>query len=89
VKKATLQNPVHKDTTRVEIIAWLDALNAELTQTRAGTRDRVTAVADTLQADLAHLTQTNQDLLVRLAAAHELIEQLQKENTALRSRLAA
>jgi hypothetical protein len=89
VKKATLQNPVHKDTTRVEIMAWLDALNAHLTQTRAGTRDRVTAVADTLQADVAHLTQTNQDLLVRLAAAHELIEQLQKENTALRSRLAA
>ena len=41
VKKATLQNPVHKDTTRVEIIRWLDALNLKLTQTLVDTRDRV------------------------------------------------
>lgn len=87
VKKATLQNPVHKDTTRVEIIAWLDALNIHLTQTRAGTRDRVTAVADTLQADLAHMAQARQALALRLEAAESLIKQLQKENALLRSRL--
>jgi hypothetical protein len=87
VKKATLQNPVHKDTTRVEIMAWLDALNAHLTQTRAGTRDRVTAVADTLSADLAHLSQTNQALVAQLEAAETLIKQLKQENALLKSRL--
>jgi len=87
VKKATLQNPVHKDTTRVEIMAWLDALNAELTQTRAGTRDRVTAVADTLSADLALLTQAKQALESRLEAAEALIKQLKQENASLKSRL--
>ena len=87
VKKATLQNPVHKDTTRVDIMAWLDALNAELTQTRAGTRDRVTAVADTLSADLVLLTQDKQDLQARLDAAEALIKQLKQENASLKSQL--
>ena len=87
VKKATLQNPVHKDTTRVEIMAWLDALNAELTQTRAGTRDRVTAVADTLSADLVHLTVAKQALESRLEAADVLIQHLRQENALLKSRL--
>jgi hypothetical protein len=87
VKKATLQNPVHKDSTRVEIMAWLDALNAELTQTRAGTRDRVTAVADTLSADLAHLAQVKLELEVRLDAAEALIKQLRQENALLKSQL--
>ena len=87
VKKATLQNPVHKDTTRVEIMAWLDALNAELTQTRAGTRDRVTAVADTLSADLVHLTAAKQALESRLEAADVLIQHLRQENALLKSRL--
>lgn len=87
VKKATLQNPVHKDTTRVEIMAWLDTLNADLTQTRTSTRDRVTAVADTLSADLAHLTQARQALQARLEAATVLIKQLQQENELLKSRL--
>ncbi len=87
VKKATLQNPVHKDTTRVEIMAWLDALNAELTQTRAGTRERVTAVADTLSADLVHLTVAKQALESRLEAADVLIQHLRQENALLKSRL--
>ena len=87
VKKATLQNPVHKDTTRVEIMAWLDALNADLTQTRTHTRDRVTAVADTLSADLANLTQAKQELQARLEAATVLITQLQLENAWLKSQL--
>ena len=87
VKKATLQNPVHKDTTRVEIMAWLDALNAELTQTRASTRDRVTAVADTLSADLALLTEAMQELEARLEAATAQIKQLQLENAFLKSQL--
>ena len=87
VKKATLQNPVHKDTTRVEIMAWLDALNADLTQTRTHTRDRVTAVADTLSADLANLTQAKQELQARLEAATVLIKQLQLENAWLKSQL--
>ena len=85
VKKATLQNPVHKDTTRVDIMAWLDALNADLTQTRAGTRDRVTAMADTLQADLANLSQAKQALEVQLLEATALIKQLQIENALLKN----
>ena len=87
VKKATLQNPVHKDSTRVDIMAWLDALNTNLTQTRAGTRDRVTAVADTLSADLANLTQAKQALEAQLEAAQALIKQLQRENALLKSQL--
>jgi len=87
VKKATLQNPVHKDTTRVDIMAWLDALNANLTQTRASARDRVTAVADTLSADLSLLTQAKQELETRLEAADAHIKQLQQENALLKSRL--
>jgi hypothetical protein len=87
VKKATLQNPVHKDTTRVDIMAWLDALNATLMQTRTDTRDRVTAVADTLSADLAHLSQAKQALEARLQAADAHIKQLQQENALLKSRL--
>lgn len=87
VKKATLQNPVHKDSTRVDIMAWLDALNTNLTQTRAGTRDRVTAVADTLSADLTNLTQAKQALEAQLEAAQALIKQLQRENALLKSQL--
>ena len=87
VKKATLQNPVHKDTTRVEIMAWLDALNTDLTQTRTHTRERVTAVADTLSADLANLTQAKQALESRLEAAEALVKHLKQENALLKSRL--
>lgn len=84
VKKATLQNPLHKDSTRVEIMAWLDALNSRLAQTREGTRARVTAVADDLAAEVEHLTRTNQDLQMRLRTAEQLIEQLRQENAGLR-----
>ena len=76
VKKATLQNPVHKDTTRVEIMAWLDTLAARLMQTRDGTRERVTAVADDLNAQVVELTQLLQASQAELAA-------LRQENAAL------
>ena len=39
VKKATLQTPLHRDTTRAEVIAWLERLSAQLTNTRDATRD--------------------------------------------------
>ena len=87
VKKATLQNPVHKETTRVEIMGWLDELNSRLTQTRDGTRERVTAVADNLVAEVERLTQANQDVHKRLDDAQQYIEQLQQENELLRNRL--
>ncbi|MES2880125.1 MAG: hypothetical protein V4713_17065 [Pseudomonadota bacterium] len=86
VKKATLQNPVHKDTTRVEIMRWLDELNASLTQTRESTRERVTAVADTLTAELERLTLAHDDMQQRLEKAQQVIEQLQQENARLRSK---
>jgi len=89
VKKATLQNPLHKDTTRVEIIDWLDALNLKLAQTRDSTRERVTAVADNLCAELQNMAQALQLAQVRLEAAEKLVEQLKAENAALRNRLDA
>jgi len=84
VKKATLQNPVHKDSTRVEIIKWLDALNAKLMQTRDSTRERVTAVADKLTDELTRWTQACQRAEERLAKAELLIEQLRAENDLLK-----
>ncbi len=76
VKKATLQNPVHKDTTRVEIMAWLDTLAARLTQTRDSTRERVSAVADDLNSQVQALTQLLQRSQTELAL-------LREENAAL------
>jgi hypothetical protein len=83
VKKATLQNPLHKDSTRVEIMAWLDALNSKLTQTRDRTRKRVTAAADDLAAEVKRLTLANQALQQRLEAAELLVAQLRQENAQL------
>ena len=80
VKKATLQNPVHKDTTRVEIMAWLDTLAVRLTQTRDGTRERVTAVADDLTSQVQALTQ-------RLQLSQTEVTQLREENAALKRAL--
>jgi hypothetical protein len=87
VKKATLQNLVHKDTTRVEVINWLSALDSRLTKTRDSTRERVTAVADNLSAELAEVTRTLQDTQARLTSAEQVIELLQFENADLRNRL--
>jgi len=83
VKKATLQNPLHKDTTRVEIMAWLDGLNSELTRTRESTRERVTAVADDLAAEVQRLTLVLSEVQTRLDAANELIAELKQENAVL------
>ena len=80
VKKATLQNPVHKDTTRVEIMTWLDRLAVRLTQTRDGTRERVTAVADDLGSQVQALTQ-----LLQLSQTE--VTQLREENAALKRAL--
>jgi hypothetical protein len=85
VKKATLQNPLHKDSTRVEIVNWLEALNSRLTQTREGVRERVTAVADDLAAEVQRLTLANQELQARLATSEQLIIRLQEENTRLKN----
>ncbi len=87
VKKATLQNPLHKDTTRVEIINWLDGLNSQLTKTRESTRERVTAVTENLSAQLKGLTQELEQVHARLVSAEKLIDQLNHENAALRVRL--
>ncbi|MBT9504964.1 hypothetical protein [Rhodoferax sp.] len=89
VKKATLQNAVHKDTTRVAIMAWLDQLNEKLAQTRDGTRERVTAVADNLAAEVGRLTLAYQEAQEQLALAEERISQLREENALLRLNLKA
>jgi len=85
VKKATLQNPLHKDTTRVEIMGWLDALGAQLAHTRDGTRERVTEVADNLAAEVQRLTGALEAATQRLVGAERRIEQLATENAALRT----
>jgi hypothetical protein len=86
VKKATLQNPLHKNTTRVGILAWLDGLNATLAQTREGTRERVTTVADNLANELERLTRALDETRHALAVASERVAQLERENTHLRSK---
>lgn len=85
VKKATLQNPLHKDTTRVEIMRWLDGLATQMAQTRDGTRERVTEVADQLASEVARLSQAYDVVSARLAEAERLIEQLRAENALLRN----
>ena len=85
VKKATLQNPVHKDTTRVDIMTWLDQLATRLSQTRDGTRERVTVAADHLAAEVQRLTLAHQATQKRLAQADDRIRQLQKELALLRT----
>ncbi len=77
VKKATLQTPLHKDTTRVDILRWLDGLSTQLAHTRDGTRERVTEVADGLAAEVQRLT-------LALEAAEQRVAALEAENAALR-----
>lgn len=81
VKKATLQNPLHKDSTRVEILNWLEALGSRLILSRDSVRERVTAVADDLAAEVQRLTLENQALRMRLAESEQLIAQLRQDNT--------
>jgi hypothetical protein len=89
VKKATLQTPLHKDTTRVRILAWLDTVSATVTQTRDATREKVTAVADSLAADVAHLQAELQATLLQLGLAEQRLAALEFENAELRARLQA
>ena len=77
VKKATLQTPLHRDTTRAEVIAWLERLSAQLTNTRDATRERVTAVTDDLAQELDALK-------TQLAQAQARIAALSEENARLR-----
>lgn len=76
VKKATLQTPLHKDTTRVEVIEWLDRLSVQLAGTREASRERVTAVADDLAEELRAVQ-------AELAEARAQIAALLEENTRL------
>lgn len=79
VKKATLQTPLHKDTTRVRILTWLDTVNATVTQTRDATREKVTAVADGLAADVERLQAELQAALLELGLAEQRIQALEAE----------
>ncbi len=81
VKKATLQNPVHKDTTRIEVMAWCDAINARLMQAKDAARLEAGGVPP---ADASAL----QSLLQQLDAALQRIAELEQENATLWQRLA-
>lgn len=85
VKKATLQTPLHKDSTRVDVMNWLDGLSTRLLQTRDATRERVTAVADDLAEQLAQLTQAHEATQAQLHAAQAHIEALQHDNARLQA----
>lgn len=87
VKKATLQTPLHKDTTRVQILRWLEELNGTLAQTRDGTRERVTAVADHLSTEVTRLTDALQAALLQLGIAEQSLAALRLENAELRRQL--
>lgn len=80
VKKATLQTPLHKETTRVEVMQWLDGMAARLAQSREATRERVTAVADSLD-------ETVKRLQAELLVERQRVEALAAENRMLRQRL--
>ncbi len=87
VKKATLQTPLHKDTTRVQILAWLDSVTVGLTVTRDATREKVTAKADTLAAEVHRLEAELQAALLQLGLAEQRMEVLEMERAELMSRL--
>lgn len=89
VKKATLQTPLHKDTTRVQILAWLEGVTADLGGTRDATRDKVTAMADALRTDVERLTAELQAALLQLGLAEQQVEVLEMENADLRARVGA
>lgn len=76
VKKATLQTPLHKDTTRVEVMAWLDGLTAKLAETRDANRERVTAVADNLALEVQRLRVELDKALAQVAALTEEVNRL-------------
>ena len=80
VKKATLQTPLHKDTTRVEVMHWLDSLTSTLLQSRDATRQRVTAETECLTLEVRRLSD-------ELIVAYQKITTLTEENTSLRIRL--
>ena len=87
VKKATLQNSVHKDTTRVEITVWLDELNAKLVQTKTGVRERVTERADGLNERLTLATKALGDAEVELQALRARVQILESENAELKMKV--
>ena len=87
VKKATLQNSVHKDTTRVEITAWLDELNAKLVQTRTAVRERVTERADGLNERLTLAAKALESAEVELQALRARVQILEWENAELKMKL--
>lgn len=82
VKKATLQNPVHRDSTRVEVMEWCDAINARLMQARDAARLESGAPVSAAAADLEALQR-------QLDAAWQRVAELEQDNAALRARLGA
>ncbi len=85
VKKATLQNSVHKDTTRVEVTIWLDALNAKLMQTRTGVRERITERADSLIERLELMTNALEEANAEMKMLRQRVLELERENADLKN----
>lgn len=85
VKKATLQNPLHKDSTRVQIMHWLDQLNTKLMQTRQSARARSTHISDELVPPSDQLTFELRQTQTKLAGTEQELAKLQQENEIWRS----
>ena len=60
-------------------MAWLDTVTAGLTLTRDATREKVTAVADTLTDEVARLQAELQAALLSLGLAEQRIAALESE----------
>jgi cob(I)alamin adenosyltransferase len=87
VKKATLQNSLHKDTTRVEITSWLDKLNAKLLQTRTGVRERVIERADGLIEQLDLVTKALQAAGAELEVLRRWLREAERKSAELKKKL--
>lgn len=71
----------------MQILAWLETLSASLAQTRDGTRERVTAVAEFLSEEVERLNGELQTALLQWGIAELGLEALQQENAELRGQL--
>jgi len=64
------------------VIAWLDELNGKLASGRDATRERVTAVADGLAAEVERLNRELAEARAQIAALTAALEQLRAASQA-------
>lgn len=85
VKKATLQNPVHRDSTRAEVMDWCEQVNARLMLAKDAAR--LDTGAEPASTGENALRQERDELKRQLDAAMQQIAELKQEAAGLRERL--